>query len=190
MFAWLRFSAKGWYYKAESARFNAIALFRVRADDKSMEALADELMIEEMHIVATKEGFLRESAIAIGLMVKAVIDQSFQLKCFDPINTAIPATHDLAALWKLAELDELTRTDQYWLYFYKTVLIWAGRCPVPKSHKDWGEERKTLSRLSNWSAGTCEVSDTTYLAFDRLYRIAENKFHANEKSMPAEFWIV
>jgi hypothetical protein len=127
--------------------------------------------------VGLMEGYRRESAVALELIIKAVIARKLRIQNAEPATMGVPATHDLPQLWDIARLPGLNREDQYRLLLLKSALVWSGRYPTPRTERAWDEETKELAALEDPPSApgkivfrapiTCGWGD-----FDRLYQIA------------------
>lgn len=179
LFEWRRLATAWWYGKADNARFAALALAQL-TDDAALK-VAEVVNYHGTTSVALNEAFLREASIALELIVKAVIAQTLELRNADPAIVGVPPTHDLPALWLEAGLTSVSLEDQYRLFRFKTILIWAGKYPTPKSERVWEKEMDVFRRLEEplKSDGKLFLNPISCSAedFDRLYKIAETRLH-------------
>ena len=181
-FEWRRLGTGGWYSKARNARFAALALAKLCDEDIALK-FAKDTDCHGTPSIALYEAFSREAAISLELIIKAVIARTLELQNADPATIGVRPTHDLPALWNdEAKLPSVSREDQYRLLRFKTILIWAGKYPTPKTEKAWEEERDVFKQLEGpperhgkpvfRKAISCNAEN-----FDRLYKIAEKKLH-------------
>jgi hypothetical protein len=175
VFEWRRFGH--WKRSAEKARFAAFVLWEM-LDGSRLEKVVRECAYTggDAHL-AVIEAFRRESAVALELIVKAVIARKLQWGGADPKTDGVPATHDVPKLWLDAGLPELSREDRYRLFIFKSVLMWSGRYPTPKSPKVWEAENNAFDELEDPPAEAGKFifrqSITIgWLEFDRLFQIA------------------
>ena len=166
-----------WFKRANNARYSAFVLWKVFEDEEIIKRLAEECHYGDSPSVALDEAFLREAAVAIELIVKAVI----ACKKLD-----IPNIHNLPILWEKAELPKLNKDDQLHLHYLKSVLVWSGRYPTPKKEADWHNEQRerdailpspTYSGLKLSRGNMCLWPD-----LDRIYQIASDNFFEAYKS--------
>ena len=125
------------------------------------------------------EGFVREAALALELIVKAVIAQKLELQVAPEGVNAIRTTHDLPWLWKDAGLRTLSRKDQALLLAGKRILIWSGRYAAPKSDADLVREEEAYDALFPRTKGSIFSKPEDYIdwdGFDRIYQIAAGEF--------------
>ena len=176
IFEWRRLAVGHWASRAENARLSACFLWQSRQPEETAAAVAlcDYGGSPE---VALSESYMRESAIALELIIKAVIARRMTARGADPASEGVPTTHDLPALWKEAALPVLEREDQLRLLRFKSVLVWAGRYATPRSEKAWDEERREQRPFENPApqGSKLRARKTTSLGwehFDRLYRLA------------------
>jgi HEPN domain-containing protein len=128
-FDWHRYSQ--WAPLAERARLAAFVLWRVAGDRTGLlTALWHDARYSYGDAsVAMLEGFRRESAVAIELIIKAVIAEQFKLR---DASERVPATHDIRRLWQEAGLPQLNREDEHLLLSFKSILNWSGRYATPR----------------------------------------------------------
>lgn len=176
VFEWRRYAH--WDSSAAKARFAAYLLWQMR--DKALHStLASECGHESGDSgLALTEAFRRESAISLELIVKAVIAKKLRDRAADPAIEGVPATHDLPKLWREAGLPNLSADDLYRLQRAKSVLIWAGRYPTPKSVKAWEEEGQEFDVLETPPRDKTKFTfrtpiTTSWEDFDRLYQFAK-----------------
>ncbi len=175
-FEWRRLALAHWVSRAENARLSACFLWQSRQPEETAAAVAT-CDYGGSPQVALSESYLRESAIALELIVKAVIARRMTARGADPSIEGVPTTHDLPALWKEAALPVLEREDQLRLLRFKSVLVWAGRYATPRSEKAWEEERRAQQPFENRPPQGSQLRARKVTAlgwdeFDRLYKIA------------------
>jgi hypothetical protein len=175
-FEWRRLGVGHWKSRAENARLSACLLWQFQEREETAEAVA-VCNYGGSPDIALYEGYLREPAVALELIVKAVIAQRMTARGADPSMEGVPTTHDLPVLWKEATLPVLEREDHLRLLLFKSVLLWAGRYATPRSEKVWDEELKAQQPFLNRRPGNSRPSIVTPTSigwedFDRLYKIA------------------
>jgi hypothetical protein len=164
-FDWHRYGH--WDTRAERARLSAFLLWQA-CDPDRLAALQNEAHYSSGDAgVAMLEGFRRESAVALELIIKAVIAEQFRLRHASE-SERVPTTHDIPKLWLEAGLPELEREDKNRLLLFKSVLSWSGRYATPRSAKAWAEENRTFAegdclRILIWCG---------WEEFDRLFQTA------------------
>jgi hypothetical protein len=143
-FDWHRYGH--WDTRAEKARLSAFLLWQA-CDPDRLAALLNETHYSRGDAgLAMLEGFRRESAVALELIIKAVIAGQFRLRHASE-SERVPTTHDIPKLWLEAGLPELEREDKYRLLLFKSVLYWSGRYATPRSAKAWAKENRTFAEL-------------------------------------------
>jgi hypothetical protein len=80
-------------------------------------------------------------------------------------------------LWRDAGLQALSREDRYRLLVFKSVLVWSGRYPTPKSPKAWEAENNAFDALEDPPVEPGKFIfrkpiTIGWSEFDRLYQIA------------------
>jgi hypothetical protein len=121
--------------------------------------------------VAAHEGFLRESALALELIVKAVIARKIELGCAPPCVVRVQPVHDLPRLWTDAGLPSLSRQDQRRLLLVKSLLTWSGRYAAPRIDDQFYQEEAADAALRPPGLLRTNVS-WEWEDFDRLYQLA------------------
>ena len=175
VFEWRRYGH--WRTSAAKARYASYVLWQMRGQSRSAE-LAAECGHNGGDIdLSLSEAFRRESAVALELVVKAVIVKRRQDRSADPTTEGIPATHDLPKLWLEASLPKLSPDDLFRLQLAKSVLLWAGRYPAPKSVKAWEYETREFDELVAPPRINSKPVFRTPISigwedFDRLYQLA------------------
>lgn len=176
-----RRNAVGWWLsKATNARFSALALSK--SHEPTIASIAKEHGYSRTTSIALDEGFLREASIALELIIKAIIAHELEDKAEGLEAGSVPTTHDLPLLWKTAGLPELSTEDQCRLFLCKTVLIWAGRYPTPKSEALLQQESRTFDKLSGQTRqkGKFFIKKTisfNFEDFDKLFQMAQNRLY-------------
>jgi len=174
VFEWRRFGH--WNTSAEKARFAAFVLWQMSG------SRLQEVVIECGYTAgdatpAVHEAFRRESAVALELMIKAVIAHKLQASRADAQTEGVPATHDIPKLWLDAGLPALPHEGRYRLLAFKSVLMWSGRYPTPKSPKAWEAENDAFDAPEAPPVAPGKFIfrkpvTTGWSEFDRLYQIA------------------
>jgi hypothetical protein len=168
-----------WDSSANKARLSAFLLWQTHEPAK-LAALQDDADYSSGDAdLALTEGFRRESAVALELIIKAVIAKKMELR-YDPNSERVPATHDIPALWQKAELPELDRQDKYRLHLFKSILNWSGRYATPKTAKAWAEENREFSALDDPALPRGKIVFTKPILtdwedFDRLFQMAQSR---------------
>jgi hypothetical protein len=166
-----------WSSSANKARLSAFLLWQTHEPAK-LAALQDGANYSSGDAdLALTEGFRRESAVALELIIKAVIAKKLELQ-YDPNSERVPATHDIPALWRKAELPELDRQDK--LQLFKSILNWSGRYATPKTAKAWAEENREFSALDDPALPKGKIEFKTPIRtgwedFDRLFQMAKSR---------------
>ena len=168
-----------WDSSAKKARLSAFLLWQTQESGKLAALQRDAGYPSGDASLALSEGFRRESAVALELIIKAVIAKKMELQ-YDPNSERVPATHDIPNLWRKAELPELDRQDKYRLHMFKSILNWSGRYATPKTAKAWAVENREFSALDDPAMPKGKfVFKTVILTgwedFDRLFQIAESR---------------
>ena len=122
-------------------------------------------------VIATGEAFLRESALALELIVKAVIAQKIEVGGGAEV---VPTTHDVPFLWGKAALPALAVDDRRRLLKAKSLLIWSSRYTAPKTDFQYYKEREDFEALGPAPRLFGEFLD--WENFDRIYQIARREF--------------
>jgi hypothetical protein len=175
VFDWLRYGH--WETSAEKARLAAFVLWQYIGARELAELTRELGYATEDARLAMREGFRRESAVALELIVKAVIAKQFELERAPP-SDRVPATHNMPTLWGEAGLPVLSREDQYRLLQFKSVLTWSGRYATPRTAKHCAQENAAFDALEDLSTQSGEMVFRTPITvgwqdFDRLYQLAK-----------------
>jgi CubicO group peptidase (beta-lactamase class C family) len=96
---------------------------------------------------AAFEGFKRESAIAIELILKALIAHRKQNDPEKNLKSLVTPTHDLRRLWVEACLPSWNDSQELLLLYYTDVLFWSGRYVQPKDIKHLHLNEEDWKRL-------------------------------------------
>lgn len=164
--------------RADNARYVAFVLHsRLPAD--LLRELADSAGYGGSPNIAMYEGFAREAALALELIIKAVIAQKLELGVAAVGVTTIRMTHDVLRLWEDAGLTTLSREDQALLLSAKRILIWSGRYAAPKTDADIFREEAAYDKLFPRTNGELFRVRKDYFdwnGFDRIYGMAANEF--------------
>ncbi len=156
--------------RAENARFTAYVLWEEK--ERAETERAEKINYTGTSSIALSEGFVRESSIAIELILKALI-------CLES-GEPPPATHDVYNLWQKANLANLCDENLVHLTLMTETLYWSGRYAAPnkdekltKAHQrlDRHEKREMLGNLRIRKA-----VPFTWEVFDEFYSIAQEVF--------------
>lgn len=174
VFEWRRFGH--WDSSAAKARLSAFVLWKMAGAAAHAEFAAECGHDGGDSQLALGEGFRRESAIALELIVKAVIAKKMQRRGADPAKEGVPATHDLPQLWRMAGLPELGPEDKYRLHRVKQTLMWSGRYATPRTVKAWEGENREFEALEPVGEAIGRFRARTPVLFDwsdfeRLYQL-------------------
>lgn len=139
--------------------------------------------------VAWHEGFLREAAIAIELLLKSAI--CLRIEAGDR-TLPVPLTHNLPQLWTEAGLrkpnDARTRHD---LETLRVVLAWSGRYPTaPNADKEASDVRAIHADMEHFELGSLKVyraRPLRWAEFEALYSTIEVKIGALFEASPRRF---
>lgn len=175
VFEWRRYGH--WDSSAAKARIAAYVLWQMKDASRHSELAQECGHVSGDTSLGISEAFRRESALALELVVKAVIAKKLRERAADSATEGIPATHDLPKLWREAGLPSLSGDDLFRLQLAKSVLMWAGRYPTPRSVKAWEEETKEFDALGNPPRDKTKLEFRVPITiewedFDRLYQVA------------------
>jgi hypothetical protein len=180
-----------WDSSAKKARLSAFLLWQTLEPAKLAALQHDADYSSGDADLALSEGFRRESAVALELIIKAVIAKKMELR-YDASSDRVPATHDIPSLWRKAGLPELDRQDKYRLHMFKSILNWSGRYATPKTAKAWAQENREFSALDDPALPKGKFVLTTPILtgwedFDRLFQVAAVELHGlRRRSLPVE----
>jgi hypothetical protein len=168
----------GFWAKADNARFVACLLWQGGISDECLSGAATRSGYHGTPLIATSEAFLRESALALELIVKAVIAQKIEV---DGGAKAVPTIHDVPVLWGKAALPALAVEDRRRLLRVKSLLIWSSRYAAPKSDFRYYQEEDDFEavgppapRFGGDFSSSHGILD--WENFDRIYQIAGREF--------------
>lgn len=124
------------------------------------------------------EGFQREAAVALELIIKAVVVARKQKELKS--KEVVKLSHDLPMLWAAARLPALPSEDKYRLAYFKSVLLWLGRYPTPKTVAAWQKDMEERAAAELKLQGSQKLQISPRIAcgwpeFDSLYRQAFDK---------------
>jgi len=176
-FDWRRYGH--WSTTADKARLVAFLLWHSRDPARVAQLETDAGYSGGDTGLALSEGFARESAVALELIVKAVIARQLELDNGTPAQR-VPATHDIPELWKAAHLPTLDEGDRYRLLLVRQTLMWSGRYGTPRTVKAWEEERNALREFEPSVPASKTVvfwqpPGFGWEEFDRLYQMARQR---------------
>jgi hypothetical protein len=170
-----------YWAKADNARYAAYLLSRGLSQE-TLHAAADGAGYHGTPGIAAWEAFRREAALALELIVKAVIAQRIRLGLARSDLRAVPLTHDVPALWREADLPELSNEDRRRLVLVKSLLSWSGRYAAPKTDAQFERERAEDERLKppRMAPGIRFETPLSFdwESFDHLYQIASGTIQA------------
>ena len=120
-------------------------------------------------------GWLRESSLALELILKSVLAQT---KLDQESAPSVPSTHNVPQLWKMAGLPKTSWQQEYFLASAYQVLSWAGRYSAPrKGTHDLFENRESIRPRIKLGRGTTPAPvKMDWDSFDTLYQIAQNAY--------------
>ena len=164
--------------KADNARYAAYAMHSL--DKEVAVRFANDIDYGGTPSIALNESFLREAAIALELIVKAVIAQRIESRTSIATVTKVRATHDLLALWDDAGLQKLQENDLRVLLHAKQVLYWSGRYAATKtdnaSIKEDDTEDRVVSRRTGGNLAVLASATLHWDSFNRIYLMAATEF--------------
>lgn len=188
-FDWRRYGH--WSTTADKAWLVAFLLWQSRDPVRVAQLEQDASYHHGDAALALSEGFERESAVALELIIKAVVAKQLELRGGMPAER-VPATHDIPKLWEQARLPALDEADCYRLLLFRQTLTWSGRYGTPRSVKAWVEENEAFRHFDPpMRPGRTIVFRTPITIgwdnFDRLYQLAKQGLTAlrRPKEMPA-----
>ncbi|WP_443970345.1 hypothetical protein [Sphingobium sp. CR28] len=172
----IRANPTEFWSKADGARYIAYCLWTLR-HGQIIDPSPIGGDIEGAH-TALFWGWLRESSLALELIVKAVLAQIGYRK---EVPAKIPSTHNIPQLWKMAGLHRTSEQQEYFLATAHQTLSWAARYPGPlKGAPDLFEPRESLGRRISVSVESTFSRKTRWDTFDELYQIAQSAFIAEQ----------
>ncbi len=176
----MRRAAPAHYWaKANNARLVAYVLSR-ELPPEYLDAAAKNIGYSGTPSIAAREAFLRESSIALELVIKAVIAQKIKIRKASIGLNAVPMTHDVVRLWKSAGLPNLSNADWRRLHHVKRLLFWAARYAAPRKDEDYYKEEVELAAYPIVSGGGSladkikagALPQLDWKTFDRFYCMA------------------
>ncbi|MBQ4807434.1 hypothetical protein J4717_08145 [Phaeobacter sp. HS012] len=172
-----------WHFfaKADNARMSAFVLSHI--DKAQADQFSKEAEYGGAHAFALGEGFRREAAISLELILKAIL-------CVKT-KSPPPPSHDVYELWAQAGLPKTTDDDAYRLAELSQLLYWAGRYAAPRRDTDLGKSQERLDRHKRTkNLGSLKVQTFIPLnweEFDALYQTAASHFWELEPNKPENF---
>ncbi|MGI4748204.1 MAG: hypothetical protein ACRYFY_19485 [Janthinobacterium lividum] len=168
-----------WSTTAEKARLVAFLLWQTRDSTRVAQLKEDASYSGGDTGLALSEGFHRESAVALELIIKAAIARQLELQGGTPAER-VPATHDIPKLWEQAQLPALDKADRYRLLLVRQTLMWSGRYGTPRSVKAWVKENEELRDFappvpSGKTVVFWQPPGFGWDEFDRLYQLARER---------------
>ena len=179
-FDWRRYGH--WSTSASKARLCAFLLWQAREPARLTALERDAAYSNGDASLAMIEGFDREAAVAIELIIKAVIAKAMELRRASE-KERVPASHDIPKLWQDAKLPKLERDNEYRLLMFKSILMWSGRYATPKSAKAWAEENRAFREFDSpaQKAGKLVFKTPITISWDsfaRIYDVAAAELHS------------
>jgi len=171
-----------YWARANNARFVAYWLSHSASVD-GFDAAAIVSGYRGTPDVALYEGFRREAALALELIVKAVIARKIEQRKAPEHVVRVRPVHDVPRLWIEAALPALSTDDQLRLLAVKILLSWSGRYAAPKNDQMIDRERNEEEALSGSVASSAnrlrirKMLPFGWDDFDRIYQIAAAEFH-------------
>lgn len=163
-----------YWAKADNARFSAYVLWRARSEAQTNAKQV--IGYGGSPEIALHETFLREAAIALELIIKAVIAQRIELGCAKAQVGTVRTIHDLPSLWADAELPTLPADDRHRLSIAKSILIWSGRYVAPKKDIQYEQERKDHEEVVGY-IGSLKITRPRSFSWedvDRIFQLASS----------------
>lgn len=162
--------------RSENARFSAYVLENM--DDRQHHAAA-ALGYSGDPNIALHEAFIRESAVALELMLKALVAVRIE-RGIDLVTHSVPMTHDVVRLWRLGDFPKLVKEDLHRLHIYKSILYWSGRYQAPRNDEDFYHEQRAMEHLKDKRpAGAINIEYPRaihWADFDRIYQVPHGEF--------------
>lgn len=125
--------------------------------------------------VALLESWLRESSLALELIVKAAFAQN---EVQQPMPMSVPSTHDVPKLWAMAQLPRVNGQQAYHLQMAYQILQWSGRYAAPRKGRPdlFADMDRFRKRISVGRASHLEPIRVDWDSFEELYQIAFNRY--------------
>lgn len=173
-----------YWAKADNARYLA-RLLSLGLPDQLLAEASKQSEYGGSPGIAIWEGFRRESALALELIIKAVIARKLQVAKAPKHVIRIRLSHDIPKLWDDAGLPKMSKEDRRRLLFAKTVLSWSGRYAAPKDDTQYEDEVRQDRALKEPVAEDEFRIEHPLLwdwdNFDRLYRTALTELNKAER---------
>ncbi len=165
--------------RADNARFAAFALSRLPPED--LNRLQAALPYGGTPHIAIHEAFLREAALALELILKAVVAARIEGGTAPSRVVRVRLTHDVLKLWEEdAGLPELPREDRMTLAIAASILLWAGRYAAPAKDEVYEFETERDELIDPPPAGgkirIRKGRSISWDQFDRVYAVAAAEF--------------
>ena len=175
-----RLSPLGFWSKADGARYVAYCIWTLRCG-----TLIDPAPIGG-DIGGAKDalfwGWLRESSLALELIIKTVLAEKERLK---DRPSSVPSSHNVSQLWKMADLPKTSWEQEYHLRSAHLVLQWFGRYSAPrKGGIDLFEMRDSLRPRVKLGNGQIPKPITMgWENFDTLYQTAQSEYFSQREDI-------
>lgn len=172
-YEWIRRSALGFWSKADGARYLAFCMWSMRSGvpiDPS--PIGGEV---EGAKSALFWGWLRESSLALELIIKAALAQK---QDYREGHASVPSTHNLPQMWKMAQLPKTSFQQEDHLRSAHQVLQWSGRYSAPRrGSDDLHVNREPLPRSKCDDRPSAPLSlKMQWESFDTLYQMAQEAY--------------
>lgn len=163
------------HYWARSVNAFYTAYVLSKTSEKRARGFADQVGYGGTPRVALQEAFIREAAIALELIIKAILADQL------PEGQRIPKNHNLPLLWEQAKLRKPSAVDMYHLNYLAIVLKWSGRYPVAAGRAKYDADLREHDRLLKKANGqetslVITTRPTRWNEFSTLYEIASQAF--------------
>lgn len=176
-FEWRKEAPFHYLAKADNARACAFRLSHHKNDNTDYPKACGYHGTPE---IGFYEGYLREAAIALELIIKAVINISNEnLRRQGKETTGMPKHHRLPELWLNANLPRLSELDTLRLRTFQEILEWSGRYPTPRNEEIWHRDSEETMPPPIDPTSRFKIRKPISLGwdeFERLYGIAATKF--------------
>jgi hypothetical protein len=116
-------------------------------------------------------GWLRESSLALELIVKAAMAQKLDYR---EGRASVPSTHNLPQMWKMAGLPKTSSAQENHLCSAHQILQWSGRYSAPRK----GSNDLYIERPNTRQPDIIPTLQMQWDNFDDLYQIAQNAYFA------------
>lgn len=175
--------------KADNARM--AARYLSDATSASLSDAATQIGYRSSTMIAVEEAFIRESSLALELIIKAVTATKIEK---GRVNiTKVKATHRLPELWKEAQLPDLERPEKLHLLQAGIALHWAGRYAAPLNDHTYERDLADVEKLLEVDNRFKRIKirkpqPMTWDRFDKIYAVAESSFWSlHDHSHPDAF---